>query len=130
MGEPTEGAAFVSLTPERLCKIQGHDLWTEAVAGTWPLAEFKQIGEAALLASSAKHSSEHQLVVDYIKKLLRDVSQHVELYATRILELRHLVHIKQSYHAKANFHAAQSTAFFCRHMSPTPAVCGLPLEKS
>lgn len=61
-----QGTAFICLSPERLCKVQGKDVVTEAVAGTWPIDEFEKIGEAALLASSAKHSSEHQMVVDYI----------------------------------------------------------------
>merc|ERR1712137_478821 len=92
----------------------------------------------------------HGLVVDYIGKLLADVSPHVDVCDTHILKLRHLVHIKQSYHATAKSiegeqcdeggkDAEQPThrqssfglsAFFCRKMSPTPAVCGLPLDVS
>lgn len=130
--EPQEGTAFISLSPERLCKVRGRDVWTEAVAGTWPITEFQKIGEAALLASSAKHSSEHQMVVDYICKLLDDIASHVKVCDTHILKLKHLVHIKQSYHALAKqgpsgdpFNLA---TFFCERMSPTPAVCGLPTE--
>eukprot|EP00435_Cladocopium_sp_Y103_P002911 s3662_g1.t1 len=128
--EPQEGTAFICLSPERLCKVRGRDVWTEAVAGTWPITEFQKIGEAALLASSAKHSSEHQMVVDYICKLLDDIASHVKVCDTHILKLKHLVHIKQSYHALAKqgpsgdpFNLA---TFFCERMSPTPAVCGLP----
>jgi len=132
--EPVQGTAFLSLTPERLCKVQGRDVWTEAVAGTWPIAEFEKIGEAALLASSAKHSSEHQLVVDYICRLLDDVSSFVKVCDTHILKLKHLVHIKQSYHAIAEegqgFSPFDLSTFFCKRMSPTPAVCGLPLNAS
>lgn len=128
--EPEEGTAFICLSPERLCKVRGRDVWTEAVAGTWPITEFQKIGEAALLASSAKHSSEHQMVVDFICKLLDDIASHVKVCDTHLLKLKHLVHIKQSYHALAKqgpsgdpFNLA---TFFCERMSPTPAVCGLP----
>ncbi|CAE8582314.1 unnamed protein product, partial [Polarella glacialis] len=85
--EPVQGAAFVSLSPERLCKVQGRDLWTEAVAGTWAITEFEKIGEAALLASSAKNNSEHQHVVDYITRLLENVSNHIKVCDTHILKL-------------------------------------------
>jgi len=143
--EPSEGTAFVSLTPERLCKVQGPDMWTEAVAGTWPIAEFNKIGEAALLASSKKHSGEHQVVSDYICGLLDKVATRVQVCDTHILKLKHLVHIKQSFHATAaqdsslrpcaDEGASASGPFglstwFCKHMSPTPAVCGLPLDAS
>lgn len=145
--EPAEGAAFVSLTPERLCRVHGSDIWTEAVAGTWPIHEFEKIGEAALLASSAKNSSEHQLVVDYVCALLGHVSRHIKVCETHILKLKHLVHMKQSYHATAKEGLPTApdgkvegngvhegpislSTFFCEHMSPTPAVCGLPLASA
>jgi len=140
--EPCEGTAFVSLTPERLCKVEGRDIWTEAVAGTWPLAELSRVGEAALLASSAKHSSEHRLVVDYLCERLKKISDNVKVCETHILKLKDLVHIKQSYHALAvGFDSSNNLAdtdkkvpdgglpaWFCEHVSPTPAVCGLPMS--
>lgn len=135
--EPAEGNAFVSLTPERLCKVHGPSILTEAVAGTWPIDEYERIGEAALLASSEKNSSEHQVVVDYICGLLKEITPLVNLFETHILKLRHLVHIKQSYHAMVQDSAGQVgsspnaiTTWFCKKMSPTPAVCGLPLDGS
>eukprot|EP00929_Paragymnodinium_shiwhaense_P000413 TRINITY_DN100664_c0_g1_i1.p1 TRINITY_DN100664_c0_g1~~TRINITY_DN100664_c0_g1_i1.p1 ORF type:complete len:1916 (+),score=243.19 TRINITY_DN100664_c0_g1_i1:96-5843(+) len=137
--EPVPGVAYLSLTPERLCKVHGRDMWTEAVAGTWPLAEFEEIGEAALLASSMKHKSEHQLTADYIVSLLSEISKATNACDTHILKLRHLVHIKQSYHACAKDADGQTgfsmrpfelSKWFCNKMSPTPAVCGMPLNKA
>lgn len=131
--EPEAGAAFLSLTPERLCRVHRRDVWTEAVAGTWSLEEFERIGESALLGSSEKHCSEHQLVVDYICGLLSKVSEHVKVCDTHILKLKHLVHIKQSYHAIAKEDAQTPidlARWFCSEMSPTPAVAGLPLSSA
>lgn len=168
--EPEDGSAFVSLTPERLCRVQWPNIWTEAVAGTWPIAEYERIGETALLASSEKNRGEHRLVVDYICDLLREISPLVNVCETHILKLKHLVHIKQSYHAMGGHGVGQApdwspmspctrrtrpglpttstspasfsgrsasasppgtvTTWFCEKMSPTPAVCGLPLNDS
>ncbi|CAK9116122.1 unnamed protein product [Durusdinium trenchii] len=73
---------------------------------------------------------EHQMVVDYICRLLYDIASHVKVCDTHILKLKHLVHIKQSYHAIAKEGTGADpwnlATFFCEHMSPTPAVCGLP----
>lgn len=134
--EPCAGSAFVSLTPERLCKVHGADIWTEAVAGTWSLEDFNKYGEASLRTASPKHSDEHRIVVDFIRSVLGKVSKHVKVCDEHILRLRDLVHIKQSYHAIARPDCAAGddpqnyalTNFFCTEMSPTPAVGGLPLD--
>jgi len=138
--EPEEGFAFMSASPERLCKVQGNIIYTEAVAGTWPIEvynAYKNVGEGEkeLLKSSEKHTGEHEFVMNSLRSLFNSVPELVgELKVSdkHILKLRNLVHIKVSYHSTMNegIELHRLIDWFLAAVSPTPAVCGEPTEKA
>jgi len=120
---PTEDKCFFSLTPERLVKVRDKAVWSESLAGTFLRDEYEKYGESLL--DQEKTTLEHKLVSDYLEVKLGQVTNSEVLKSERrIKKLTNIVHLKQVYETTVDV----PVSWFLKNLSPTPAVCGVPLE--
>ena len=118
---------FFTLSPERLIKVSGLDIKTEALAGTHPRGasakEDAQI-EKKLLDSN-KDKLEHQYVIDFLKKVLRPyLIGEINESKTTILKLTQVQHLKTDLQGLLKSNEKIFKLIFNLH--PTPAVGGVP----
>lgn len=123
------GRSFVGATPERLLRVRGGCLLTEAIAGS--ARRGGHAAEDARLArdllSSGKDLAEHAYVRDSILRRLRRVG--IEGRAEnhpRLLQLANVQHLRTEVEAEvgAGVHLLDVAA----ELHPTPAVGGTPRE--
>lgn len=110
---------FLGASPERLVRLSGLVVDTEALAGSGD-AE----GATALLESH-KERVEHDLVVEEIVEKLSPLVSSLDYPKTpEVRALRHLVHLRTGIHGRLD-HPAHVLDLVSR-LHPTPAVGGLP----
>lgn len=112
---------FLGSSPERLLKFQNNSFYTEALAGT------KAIEQKEELLSSTKDLKEQKIVLDEILQSIEPLVDDIQTSPTYLFEYKNLAHLKTDIVAKP-----QSTDIFAwiNAIHPTPAVCGLPRDKS
>ncbi len=113
---PVSGV-WIGATPEVLTKIEGLKLETMSLAGT------KTSGAEWTL----KEKKEQQVVSDYIKTQLKEISKNVEATAAQTVQSGFIQHLQTKITAllKTNdYHQV------IQKIHPTPAVCGIPMEKA
>ena len=112
---------FVSLTPELLCRVDGNEIRTEALAGT--------CGNVDGFAMTEKLYNEHESVSTYISDTLSTLgSTPVEITSREYVRLRDLTHCRQTLSMKADSLSASFLVDWAiANLHPTPAVCGVPL---
>jgi salicylate biosynthesis isochorismate synthase/menaquinone-specific isochorismate synthase len=115
-----ERAPFlIGATPELLCRIEGRELRTEAVAGSSPP------GEAASLLGNQKELREHRWVVDHLLSGLSPLCESVALPPEPGLRvLTHVAHLATPVVARLLPGVGPAEVVAALH--PTPAVCGEP----
>jgi isochorismate synthase len=114
------GEAFVGATPETLCRLDGRDLVTEALAGTAP-------PDAAAQLRRDKESREHRSVVDAIRAGLAPLCEWLEISGRpELIELPMLVHRRTP--IVGTLRRGVSLAEVVGALHPTPAVGGAPRE--
>lgn len=127
--QPRPGLAFLGATPERLFRLDGRTLRSEAVAGTRPVAP-EEASDAALrdaLFFSDKDQREHDFVRQQIRDALGPLCRrlHVDDEASemKLATKRHLV-------SRVEARLLESAGAFdvLQALHPTPAVCGTPTE--
>ena len=128
--DPT--TAFMGCTPEKLFKLHGGRLSTEALAGTRPRGETAE-ADAALareLLHCDKDGREVASVKDFIVSALKPACDAVEASDPFVLQLRHVQHICFPIHATVHPDGGASASAPLRSalaaLHPTPAVCGAP----
>jgi isochorismate synthase len=110
---------FLGATPERLVRLTGNSVDTEALAGSG------DSGSAALLLESQKERVEHDLVVREIVKRLSPSCESLEYPKTpEVRALKHLVHLYTPIHGRLN--EREHVLDLVGRLHPTPAVGGLP----
>ena len=130
--------AFMGCSPEKLFKLEGDQLTTEALAGTRPRGETAE-ADAALaheLLHCAKDLDEVTAVRDFLVRVLGPASERLHHSEPFVLQLRHVQHICVPFSAKlVNTSPPQPGASvlpFVRSalslLHPTPAVCGTPSD--
>ena len=125
--ESTTGEAFIGATPERLFFRNGLQIESEAVAGTRPRGDTRDMDEEyrTSLLESEKELREHAYVRDSIRDVLEPfcVSISVDYEATemRLARGRHLISRISGILAEA-----VSDLELVRRLHPTPAVGGHP----
>ena len=96
---------------------------SESLAGTWPREVLEKVGEEELLraASSEKNKNEHQIVSDYVHSKLCTLAgrSNVRVTDVKLLPMKHLVHIKQTYEAIVTNESSNSNSNL---VSPTSSV--------
>lgn len=129
--------AFIGCTPERLFLLDDHNILTEALAGT--VRRGIDGKEAHVLSEllSTKNLEEHRFVVDYIRAALFECGVEVEANGPHVRRLPRLMHLATEIRGQLPVNIAQphqpSTANVFRllqAMHPTPAVCGMPRERT
>ena len=126
--QPTPGGpAFVSASPERLFRLDGRRVQTEAVAGTRPRDE-RDADDDRLLADllgSEKDQREHRFVVDAVARRLAPLSTHfhadAHAQAMTLARGRHLLTP-----IEATLRPGVGALDVLRALHPTPAVGGTP----
>lgn len=127
----SEETAFVGCSPESLFALEGHEFFTEALAGTIRRSKFSNSDlEAWNLLHSKKDLTEHHFVADHILDVLRAVDADISVQGPVPVCLPHLIHLRTT--IRGEFHSngramaiARAHDLLCR-LHPTPAVCGLP----
>jgi isochorismate synthase len=118
-----DGTAFLGATPETLCRLEGRNLETEALAGSAPPAQ------AGTLGKTDKDRREHQAVVGYILKELEPLVEHVEADAEpSLLSLKNVVHLRTG--IRARLRETVEVGELVAALHPTPAVGGTPCERA
>jgi salicylate biosynthesis isochorismate synthase len=117
------GKAWLGASPETLVRLDGRKLRTEALAGT------RTSECAAELLASDKDRREHAIVIDAIRRAIAPLT--LALPAARepvVRRLRGLAHL----HTVVEAMLRNDVDFLrlVRALHPTPAVCGLPLERA
>ena len=119
---------FISLSPERLCLVQGNQIATEALAGTYPRS---YIDEGGTLDD--KTCREHGSVSSYVCSMLASLGGEPRVLDREVLLMKDVAHLRQvisGYSTDLHPTGAGLLAWATRSLHPTPAVCGLPTDKA
>ncbi len=122
------GESFVSASPERLLRVKGKEVWTEALAGTAPrgnTVEEEARFESTLL-NSDKDEHEQALVVSQIVHILQQAGLQVFSGERQLRKLPLLQHVLTLIRAEGKVNLAQ----LIQALHPTNAVCGEPKDKA
>ncbi len=119
----TDGATFLGATPERLCRVRGRSLESEAIAGCAPRPS------EAPLAASDKEAREHRAVVEGIDQALQPLCAELLVDPTPgVLGLPHLRHLRTEIRGRLRPEVGLSRLVGALH--PTPAVGGVPRDRA
>ena len=123
------GQSFIGASPERLVRVAGGRMHTEALAGSAPRGESasEDAALARALLQSEKDLREHQLVVGSIARRVADLGLKLEhADQPRLLGLANVQHLHLPISATlpAGVHILDLVA----RLHPTPAVGGTPRE--
>lgn len=124
---PDGGPTFLTATPERLLRLDGRTLRTEAVAGTRPRAEADAADDRlrAELLSSEKDRREHAYVRDAIVEALDPLAERVDVDgAAAAMTLARGRHLRTG--IRTTLADETSVLDVLRALHPTPAVGGTP----
>src|SRR5690625_961656 len=126
-----DGDCFVGATPERLIKLEGKHLLSTCLAGTAPRGKSAQEDKeiAQQLFQDEKNRKEHDYVVQMIKKSIEQYCQDVQIPEEPIIyPLKNLHHLYTP--VTATLKNGQSIFDIIKKLHPTPALGGVPKEKS
>ncbi len=122
---------FFGSTPEILIKYSGNIFSTEALAGSikrGDTLEHDKSLEDELLRSD-KNKTEHEAVIDYIKKSVFNYVEKVEIDNTPVVKkLPNIQHLQTS--VTGTLKSKDEIFRIISSLFPTPAVCGIPKEQS
>ena len=124
-----KGQSFIAAAPERLLKVSGGRVQTEAVAGSAPRGKTaaEDAGYGRSLFESDKDLREHQFVIDSIVGHLKSLGMTPEFQSMpRLKKLANVQHLNTPIEAKL----PEGIHFLdvAKLLHPTPAVGGAPLE--
>jgi menaquinone-specific isochorismate synthase len=120
------GNAFLGASPERLVRLAGREVLTEAVAGTQrcePGEDGLALGRS--LAASSKDRSEHGIVLRHLLETLAPLCGALEATESpEVMRLPHLLHLRTPVRGlvREGAHALDLVA----RIHPTPAIAGWP----
>ena len=127
-----KGPTFISLSPELLCHVDGRNVETEALAGTFPAAEVDLHNEQLL--SDDKNSREHSAVADFAYQILSrlDSENGVQILDRELLRMKDVVHLKRKMSVTttedSDLEGISLLSWTRQNLHPTPAVCGVPTQ--
>ncbi|MEO8398987.1 MAG: isochorismate synthase, partial [Ignavibacteriaceae bacterium] len=124
-------STFIGATPEKLANFENGNVELDALAGSAPRG--KNVDEDNSLEkdllANKKNLNEHNFVVNHIKDI---ISKHnyEDLNTTEITvrKLANIQHLLTKFSVKLNHDS--SIFSILKELSPTPAVCGIPLQSS
>ena len=121
------GQSFIGASPERLVRVAGGRMHTEALAGSAPRGESasEDAAFARALLQSEKDLREHRLVVESIARRVADLGLKLEYAAQpRLLGLANVQHLHLP--ISAALPAGLHVLDLVERLHPTPAVGGTP----
>ncbi|MGA1841255.1 MAG: isochorismate synthase [bacterium] len=123
--------AFLGITPERLYKRNGRDVFSEAIAGTRPRGQSEEedsrLGHELL--ESDKDLREHRWVSDIMESSLQPLCRSIDvLEKETLLKLGHVQHLYTCFRCLLKERVGDGEILAGLH--PTPAVGGFPRENS
>lgn len=129
----TDQYAFVGATPERLFRLSGGKLESEAVAGTIGRGADDTMDQklSEELTASAKDQLEHRFVVEAIQSGLSELagSPETDLHAQLdVVRLRTMQHLRST--MSVGIRAGISLGDILTTIHPTPAVAGVPRKEA
>lgn len=113
---------WLGATPEQLLKANDKKFNTIALAGTQ-----KDTGSNEVIWPK-KEQEEQQIVTDYIVEKIKDIASEVEVSKPYSLKAGSIWHIKTDISGTLN--SGSNLCEVVQLLHPTPAVCGLPKDKS
>ncbi len=122
---------FYSVTPETLFKLNERKIEIDSLAGTINRGSNKQedVFLEHTLLENKKELEEHRHVSQYIEETLDSLAADIrKVKEEEILKLKYIQHIHSKYEAVLKWDAKRSDLITKLH--PTPAVAGLPKERS
>ena len=125
-GYEKDGRTFVGASPEILVRHRGSEILSYALAGTAPKDCPNAWTEEQLLTNT-KNIIEHNIVRDRIVNTMKQITPHVTVGETGIMELSHLYHLRTIITAKDS---TKSLVEWAKLLHPTPALGGEPREKA
>ncbi len=122
---------FLGASPERLLRAQGEWVETTALAGTAPRGASRTadhaLGEA--LRDSSKNCAEHAVVVQYLRSVLDECCEDVQVAREpSLLRTRTVQHLCTEIRARRRERSAAALLELVDRIHPTPAVGGAPRE--
>lgn len=126
-----EGEGFIGASPERLLQVQERWLTADALAGSAPRG--RTLKEDALLGKqlleSTKDIHEHQVVLAFIRKRLKQLGVNPQLTSpAHLLQLPNIQHLRTLVNAELPKSLPVLEVLAALH--PTPAVAGTPQERT
>lgn len=125
-GYEKDGRTFVGASPEILVRHRGSEILSYALAGTAPKDGPNAWTEEQLLTNT-KNIIEHNIVRNRIVNTMKQITPHVTVGETGIMELSHLYHLRTIITAKDS---TKSLVEWAKLLHPTPALGGEPREKA
>ena len=119
------GETWMGATPELLLKQDQSSLQTMALAGTQVLGN-RRVNEVVW---EEKEVEEQAYVSNYVQNVLTSFSESLEVSDTYSAKAGNLVHLRTDFLVKQAFNREKTFAI-AKELHPTPAVCGISLEKS
>jgi salicylate biosynthesis isochorismate synthase/menaquinone-specific isochorismate synthase len=122
---------FLGASPERLLRAQGQWVETAALAGTAPRGASRTadhaLGEA--LRDSSKNGAEHAVVVQYLRSVLDECCDDVQVAREpTLLRTRTVQHLCTEIKARRRERSPAAFLELVGRMHPSPAVGGAPRE--
>ena len=128
--EPDGGGSFFGATPEQLVAVDGHEVTTEALAGSIGRGETTDEDEwlAEQLRTSEKNSHEHEIVVETIREQLDGLAAEITTGPRTVRKLANVQHLQTPIRARLD--GDRHVVELVEALHPTPAVGGLPPERA
>ncbi|AHF07913.1 isochorismate synthase [Desulfitobacterium metallireducens] len=122
-----DGKTFLGATPEILVQKKQEEIMSYALAGTISRGDKEHDEEQkTALLNDPKNCHEHQIVKDYIAKVMTSFCDDVSVGATTILTLKNIHHLQTIIKAKPKENSSLTDWVFRLH--PTPALGGYPVQ--
>jgi menaquinone-specific isochorismate synthase len=127
---PQDGKAFIGATPERLVRLQGETVDTEALAGSIGRGETTEEDEwlATQLRDSKKNATEHDIVVEAIREQLDGLTTEIETGTRTVRKLANVQHLQTP--IRGTLTGEEHVLSLVEALHPTPAVGGLPPDEA
>ena len=109
---------WLGATPETLLQIENSSFKTMSLAGT------QVYNDTDNVIWKTKELEEQQLVTDFIKNQVKDISTDLEIDKTETVRAGNLLHLRTKVTGKLGRNS--NLRQLIRALHPTPAVCGLP----
>jgi len=114
---------WLGATPETLLKIEGHQFFTTALAGTQ-----KYKGKLDVVWNQ-KEKEEQNIVTNYIVDNLKPIVQDIKIETVETVKAGSLLHLKTNISGTLDFRSLNMKHMLTT-LHPTPAVCGFPKEEA